>query len=95
MKQRKVPMRKCIACQQNEEKKRLFRIVRSPEGDVFLDPSGKKNGRGAYLSKDRECIEKARAKKLLDRSLNTTVGDDVYDEMLSLLDNESRADNGK
>ncbi|MGV3488289.1 MAG: RNase P modulator RnpM [Tuberibacillus sp.] len=85
MKQKKVPVRKCIACGQAKDKKDLFRVVRSPEGEVFLDPTGKKNGRGAYLSKEKECIEKARNKNLLSKQLNVAVDDSIFDEMLTLI----------
>lgn len=85
MKQKKAPIRKCVACGLAKDKKDLFRIVRSPEGVVSLDPTGKKNGRGAYLSKDKECIEKARTKNLLSKQLKATVDDDIFKEMLSLI----------
>ena len=89
MKQRKIPMRKCIVCQENEDKRNLFRVVRSPEGEVSLDPTGKKNGRGAYISKKIDCIENARTKNLLSKNLKAEVPDDVYDEMIRLVKGES------
>nr|WP_143286952.1 YlxR family protein [Caenibacillus caldisaponilyticus] len=85
MKPKKIPMRKCIACQQSEEKRNLFRVVRSPEGRVFLDLTGRSNGRGAYLSKNKACIEKARSKNLLQKHLQAPVDDSVYEEMLAHL----------
>lgn len=85
-KQRKVPLRKCIACQESTEKKALFRIVRSPEGDISLDLTGKKNGRGAYLSKKADCIKKAKDKNLLSRHLGVTVPDHVFEEMTDYLE---------
>ncbi|MCO7125958.1 YlxR family protein [Sporolactobacillus shoreicorticis] len=84
-KQRKIPLRKCIACQESIEKKGLFRIVRSPEGEVFLDLTGKKNGRGAYLSKKAECVQKAKNKNLLSRQLGVSVPEHVFDEMFDYL----------
>ena len=60
MKKRKIPMRKCVVSQEMKPKKELFRIVRTPEGDVCFDPTGKKSGRGTYLSKDEAIIEKAK-----------------------------------
>ncbi|RYM07148.1 YlxR family protein [Sporolactobacillus sp. THM7-7] len=84
-KKRKIPMRTCIACRESVEKKKLFRIVRSPEGEVFLDFTGKKNGRGAYLSKKRTCIQKAKEKNLLSRHLGVPVPDSVFDEMEAYL----------
>ncbi|MCQ2008988.1 MAG: YlxR family protein [Sporolactobacillus sp.] len=85
-KQRKIPLRKCIACQESTEKKGLFRIVRSPEGEVSLDLTGKKNGRGAYLSKKTECVQKAKNKNLLSRQLGVPVPEHVFDEMLDYLE---------
>ncbi|CAM3075503.1 RNase P modulator RnpM [Sporolactobacillus spathodeae] len=83
---RKIPMRKCVVCQEQEDKRQLFRVVRSPEGDVFLDLTGKKNGRGAYLSQKKACIEKAKNKNLLSRHLGTPVPDQVFDDMLRLVE---------
>ncbi|MFT8317100.1 MAG: YlxR family protein [Sporolactobacillus sp.] len=88
-KMRKIPMRKCVVCQESMDKRNLFRIVRSPEGIVFLDLTGKKNGRGAYLSMKRECIDKARSKNLLSRHLGTNVPDSVFAEMISYLEAHS------
>ncbi|RYL95305.1 YlxR family protein [Sporolactobacillus sp. THM7-4] len=85
-KQRKIPMRKCIACQESSEKKGLFRIVRSPEGEIFLDLTGKKNGRGAYLSKRKSCVQKAREKNLLSRHLGVPIPDHVFDDMEAYLE---------
>ena len=58
-KTKKVPQRKCIACQERDSKKGLIRIVKNKEGQIFLDPIGKANGRGAYICKDAECLKKA------------------------------------
>ena len=60
MQQKKVPMRKCIGCNESKTKKELVRIVRSPEGDISLDLTGKKSGRGAYICPDAECLKKAK-----------------------------------
>lgn len=84
--QKKVPLRKCVACQTSEVKGQLFRIVRSPEGEVSLDFTGRKNGRGAYLSKKKSCVEKARDKGILSRHLNAAVPTSVYDDMLQYLE---------
>ena len=56
---KKVPQRKCIACQERDSKKGLIRIVKNKEGEIFLDPTGKANGRGAYICKSAECLKKA------------------------------------
>ncbi|MCO7174729.1 RNase P modulator RnpM [Sporolactobacillus kofuensis] len=91
-KQRKIPLRKCIVCQESAEKKNLFRIVRSPEGEVFLDLTGKKNGRGAYLSKKVDCVRKAQTKNLLSRHLGVPVPEQVFDEMMTYLETHSAND---
>jgi predicted RNA-binding protein YlxR (DUF448 family) len=81
-KPRKIPMRKCLATNESYPKKEMFRIVRTPEGNVLVDDTGKMNGRGAYLSKSKEAIEIARTKKVLDRQLEITVPSEVYQELL-------------
>jgi hypothetical protein len=81
MKQRKIPMRKCVACQQNKEKKELIRIVRSPEGEVSVDLTGRKNGRGAYLCLDLACINKAESKNILDKQLESKVETHVFEDL--------------
>ena len=68
MKQNKVPMRRCIGCMESRPKRELIRVVASPEGEVRLDPSGKANGRGAYLCPDPECVAKARKKNAFART---------------------------
>ncbi|WEG11583.1 YlxR family protein [Pullulanibacillus sp. KACC 23026] len=78
MKQRKIPMRKCVACQENKEKKALIRVVRSPEGIVSVDPTGRANGRGAYLCLDLSCIDLSESKNLLGKQLKATVDSSVY-----------------
>ena len=65
---KKVPLRQCLGCGEMKSKKEMLRIIRTAEGEVFLDVTGKKNGRGAYICKDAGCLEKARKKKALDRS---------------------------
>ncbi|HET7578474.1 MAG TPA: YlxR family protein [Bacillales bacterium] len=91
MKKRKIPMRKCVATQEMRPKKELFRIVRTPEGEVLYDPSGKKSGRGTYLSKDKEAIERARKHNILAKHLNADVDDHVYEELLDIVAKEQRA----
>ncbi|MFC7442773.1 RNase P modulator RnpM [Laceyella putida] len=81
MKQRKVPMRKCVASQEMFPKKHLIRIVRTPENDIVIDPTGKKSGRGAYLCAKLEYIDLAQKKKALDRALKVQVPTEIYDEL--------------
>ena len=83
MKVRKVPMRTCVVTHEKLEKKELLRVVRDNEGNVFVDETGKANGRGAYIKKDREPIEKARKSKILERHLEVTIKDEIYDELLT------------
>ncbi len=85
LKQKKVPLRKCVATNEQFPKKELIRIVRTPEGEVKIDLTGKLNGRGAYLSKSMEAIELAKKKKILDRHLETTVSNEVFEELMKLV----------
>lgn len=75
---KKIPMRKCIATNESLPKKELLRIVRTPEGEVLVDLSGKLNGKGAYLKKSLEALEIAKKKNLLSRALETEVKEEVY-----------------
>ena len=79
--QKKIPQRQCMGCRERRSKREMIRVVRSPEGDVSLDFGGKKNGRGAYLCPNMECLKKAIRSKSLDRSLEVTIPDDVYDRL--------------
>lgn len=81
MKIKKVPERTCIVTHDKCMKKDLLRVVRCPDGTVKVDLTGKMNGRGAYVKKDLEVIEKARSSKVLDKHLEVNVTDDIYDEM--------------
>ena len=76
MKVKKIPQRKCVGCGEMKSKKELIRVVRSPEGDISLDLTGKKAGRGAYVCPDKECITKAykghRLEKALEKQVNDT-----------------------
>lgn len=83
---KKLVLRTCVCSKEVCEKKDLFRIVRTPEGNVILDQKGKANGRGAYLKKDREIIQKAEKTKVLDKKLEVSVPSEIYQEMLGLLD---------
>ena len=76
--QKKIPQRQCMGCRERKAKRELIRVVRTPEGEVKLDFSGKLNGRGAYLCPDAECLKKAIRSKALDRSLEVTIPEDVY-----------------
>lgn len=90
VKKRKIPMRKCVASGEMKPKKEMVRIVRSKEGEVSVDLTGKKSGRGAYLSKDREVILEARRKNILANHLEAEIPEDIYEELLSLVEGESK-----
>ena len=85
MREKKLVLRTCVLSKEVCEKKDLFRIVRTPNGEVIIDPVGKANGRGAYLKKDKEIVLKAQKTKVLDKKLETSVPDSIYDELLSVL----------
>ena len=85
MKQRKIPMRTCVVSHEKCEKKDLIRVVRNTSGDVEIDLTGKLNGRGTYLKKDVDVINKARKSKILDRHLEVEVPDKIYDELLDII----------
>jgi uncharacterized protein len=89
-KPKKVPMRKCVATGEMKPKKELVRIVRSKEGDVSIDLTGKKSGRGAYLSKDREAVLLAKKKNILSNHLQVTIDDKLYEELMELIEKENR-----
>ena len=82
---KKMPERTCVITKEKTLKKDLLRVVRTPEGEVVVDVSGKKNGRGAYLKKDVAVIEKARTTKALEKILEVTIPDEVYDNMLEII----------
>lgn len=85
---KKIPMRKCVVTNERFEKKQLIRVVRSPEGIVLVDKTGKANGRGAYVSKTKAVILQAKKTKVLERHLETQIPDTIYEELLALVDNE-------
>ena len=87
---KKVPMRKCVATGEMRPKKELVRIVRSKEGEVSIDLTGKKSGRGAYLSKDKEAVQLAKKRNILSKQLETNVDDAIYNELNELIEKENR-----
>lgn len=86
MKTRKIPMRMCVVTREKLPKGELVRVVRTPEGNVIIDESGKTNGRGAYLKKDRDVFLKAQKNKILNRVLEVEVPDKVFEDLNNLLD---------
>lgn len=78
---KKIPLRTCVVSKEKLPKQELVRIVRTPNNEVIIDLSGKANGRGAYLKKDLEVIEKARKTKILNKHLEINIGDTIFDEL--------------
>ena len=78
---RKIPMRQCTGCGVRKEKKQLIRIIKTPEDLIYLDLTGKKNGRGAYICNSVECLRIAEKRKSLERSLKVTIPAEVYKEL--------------
>ena len=79
--QKKIPQRQCMGCRERKAKRELIRIVRGTDGIVSLDFTGKLNGRGAYICPNAECLKKVRKSKALDRSLEVTIPEEVYDRL--------------
>ena len=86
MKVKKVPLRSCVITKEQLPKQELLRVVKTPEGEVKVDETGKLNGRGAYIKKDIEVLEKARKSKILDKRLECTIADSVYDEIKTIIE---------
>ena len=87
MKTKKIPTRICVGCREAKEKRSMVRIVKSAEGMIQLDETGKKNGRGAYICRNMECLERAIQSKGLERSLKTS----IPAEIIEILKEEMRA----
>ena len=86
MKIRKIPMRTCVVTREKLPKGELIRVVRTPDGEVIIDETGKANGRGAYLKKDKEVFLKAQKNKVLNKQLEVEVPDKVFEELNDLVD---------
>jgi predicted RNA-binding protein YlxR (DUF448 family) len=81
MTNKKIPMRQCIGCGEMKAKKEMTRVIKTTEGAITLDTTGRMNGRGAYICPDPQCLQKARKAKSLERSLETEVPEQVYDRL--------------
>lgn len=75
---KKVPLRRCAGCNEQKSKKEFVRVVRTPEGNIILDETGKANGRGVYLCPNKACLQKARKAKRLERNLDVQIPDEIY-----------------
>lgn len=85
MKVKKIPMRTCCVTREKFPKMELIRVVKTPDNEVIIDLSGKLNGRGAYLKKDKEVILKAKQSKTLERHLEIIIPDEIYEELLNII----------
>ena len=84
---KKIPLRRCVGCFESKAKTELFRIVRTTEGEIILDKTGKKNGRGAYICANRECLEKAIKSKRIEKEFETSISAEIYDELRKMIEN--------
>ena len=89
MKTKKIPLRTCVVTREKFEKKDLIRVVKNNENEVFIDLTGKANGRGAYIKKDLEVLEKAKKSKVLDRHLETEVPSEIYEELSNIINSKN------
>lgn len=89
MQKRKMPQRQCVGCRESKDKSELIRVVRTPEGEIILDRTGRSNGRGAYLCESRECLKKARKANALSRSFKMNVPEETYEELERQLQNDT------
>ncbi len=78
---KKIPQRQCVGCCENKDKKSMLRVIKTSDDVILLDDTGKKNGRGAYICKTAECLDKAIKNKGLERSLKIKIPKDVYDQL--------------
>ena len=81
MANKKIPMRMCVGCAEMKSKNELIRVIKTPENEIVLDATGRKNGRGAYICSNMECLKKARKSKGLERSLKVAIPTEVYDNL--------------
>lgn len=84
---KKIPQRQCIGCGEMKEKKDMMRVLKTAENEIFLDATGKKNGRGAYICRSMECLRRARKNKGLERSFKMSIPTEVYDTLEREFDN--------
>lgn len=78
---KKIPMRQCVGCGEMKNKREMMRVLKTAEGPIELDTTGRKNGRGAYLCMDKECLMKARKNKGLERSFKMSIPDEIYEKL--------------
>lgn len=79
---KKIPQRMCLGCREHKPKKELVRVVRSPEGEISVDLTGRRNGRGAYVCKSVECLKRARKIRSISKALDCEISDEVFEQLL-------------
>lgn len=84
---KKIPLRRCLGCFESKPKNELYRIVKTTDGEIILDKTGKKNGRGAYICCSKECLEKAIKYKRLEKEFEMKISDDIYNELRNIMGN--------
>ena len=85
---KKIPQRMCLGCREHKDKKELVRVVRSPEGEVSVDLTGRKNGRGAYICRSKDCLKKARKQRAISKALNCEITDEVFEQLLEQIEED-------
>lgn len=85
---RKIPVRQCLGCNEHKPKKEMLRVLRTPEGEIMLDFTGKKSGRGAYICPKASCLKRARKSRRIDRALECEIREEVYDAMEKALEEQ-------
>ncbi len=85
---KKIPVRQCLGCNEHKPKIEMIRVVRSPDGEISLDTKGKKSGRGAYICYNAKCLNRARKSRRIDRALDVSIPEEVYDQMEARLAEE-------
>ena len=90
MHQRKVPLRMCTGCGEMKPKKELVRVVRSPEGEISLDMTGRKPGRGAYVCRSIECLRQARKARRFEKAFSCQIPEEVYDRMEKEMEQDAK-----
>ena len=90
MRVRKIPLRKCIGCGESKPKKELIRVVKNKDLEIKIDPTGKINGRGAYICPNISCLEKAQKSKRLSNALEIEIPNSIYEEMIKLMESDTK-----
>lgn len=88
--QKKISMRRCLGCYESKPKKELIRVLKTPEGEICIDKTGKKNGRGAYICYSEECLKKAIKSKRLEKEFETSINESIYESLRSDINSDNK-----